>query len=508
MSVVRALREDRFLHVATACLTLAAWAPLFVTPFLPLSDLHNNAAAASMLPDALLGRGRIGESFHVDLIPLPYWTGDVIMAIASLIGGVLFGAKAIVAILAVLLPLSVMRLLLALGRSPRLGLWVFAAFWDHNAYSGWVTYLLGMAFAFFALARLVEMETSSDAAKAMGWSLLVGLTHPQALALLDLCALALAYRAGRRRAIQTAAIVLWGALPLVPWLARSGAFDRSPSVALEWHSPAQKAALLFAHTFDCRPAPWTTAGALAFGMMLAGPPLLALLAPKGGAGRERTGGAAIVFLACVALYLLLPETVRGTVSHFRLYGRYATFILISALLLPRPDLRGLRAVVLAPGILAAIATDLSVWKQFRAFGEHSRPFLGVIAAVTPGSSVLPLMYRDSDPACAYDPYNEFHAYLAAITKSYDPYLFDHPAHPLRYTSRGRPALPPWYVVRRDLVMEREGSAFDYVLVQGLEGDPFRSGGRLEHADVRRVAEGGIWRLYGARRDRRPTAGAP
>ncbi len=129
MKLYRALRGDPLLLALTVLLTLAAWAPLCVTPFLPFSDLHNNVAAASMLFDAATGRGTIGYHYHVNMEP-PTRTGRATSscAAASAVGGVLFAAKAFVAFLAVLLPLSVMRLLLALRRSPRLGLWAVALF--------------------------------------------------------------------------------------------------------------------------------------------------------------------------------------------------------------------------------------------------------------------------------------------------------------------------------------------------------------------------------------------
>jgi hypothetical protein len=44
-------------------------------------------------------------------------------------------------------------------------------------------------------------------------------------------------------------------------------------------------------------------------------------------------------------------------------------------------------------------------------------------------------------------------------------------------------------------MDKHGRNFDFIMVQGLEQDPFLPGKRLEGARVHRVAEGGIWRLY-------------
>ncbi len=152
------------------------------------------------------------------------------MAAASAVGGVLFAAKAFVAFLAVLLPLSVMRLLLALRRSPRLGLWAFALFWEHNLYSGWVTYLLGMALALIVLALLIDMETWRDALVAFAWTVVVALTHTQALALVALggAGLSLLGRPrGRSIALPRAGHVGEGSSPCCPGWKRHLAARRS-----------------------------------------------------------------------------------------------------------------------------------------------------------------------------------------------------------------------------------------------------------------------------------------
>ena len=501
MKLYSAFRDDRLLLTLTAMLTLAAWAPLFVTPFLPLSDLPNNAAAASMLFDAATGKGTVGEHYYVSLAPTPYWTGYIVMAAANAVGGVLFAAKAIVALLAIVMPLSVMRLLIALGRSPRLGLWAFAMFWEHNLYSGWVTYLLGMAIALYALARLIEVETLREGYHLLPWTVLAALTHAQAVALLAVAGVALTLRRGLRgrpMAPQVLALA-GGALPVLAWarghVSPSGNVA-SPPWTFDWHPGVVKAARLFTYTFDHYPRePAVWAPAFAFAAMLLCPLLVATLVRPRGGRRERTIDAAIITLSCVALYAALPFEIRGPMRHFHNYPRYATFILLTLLLLPNPDLRGWRALALVPGIVAAAAMDVTTLHQFQRFADHSRPFLRLMDAVPRGSRVLPLINVDSDPACAYDPYNQFHSYLTAATRSYDPYLFDNPSNPLQYTASHRLDAPPWAVATDQVSMERQGEQFDYVLVQGLARDPFEPGARLAGARVHLVAEGGIWRLY-------------
>jgi hypothetical protein len=266
-----------------------------------------------------------------------------------------------------------------------------------------------------------------------------------------------------------------------------------------------KAGRLFSYTFDHYPKePAVWAPAFAFAVLLLGPAVLGAIRQANargvapGAGpmpRNGTAPAAIVALSCAALYAALPFEINGPVTHYHNYPRYATFALMSLLLLPRPDLRRSRALLLVPGVAAALAMDATTFGQFRRFGDNSRPFLQLFAQVPLGSRVLPLVNVETDPACAYNPYNQFHAYLAAATQSYDPYLFHNDANPLLYTRAHEPPIPWWPVVTDQLVMEEHARDFDFILVQGLDRDPFRPGARLATARVHRVAEGGIWRLY-------------
>jgi hypothetical protein len=430
------------------------------------------------------------------------------MAAASAVGGVLFAAKAMVAILAVAIPLSVMRLLLALGRSPRLGLWAFAALWEHNLYSGWVTYLLGMAMALWALALLIDMETVWDALGVLAWTALTALTHVQAVALLALAGAGITViglRRGKKLRLHALALA-GGALPVLPWvqthLAPNGHATKVP-FTFDWHPAVMKAGKLFSYTFDHYPSdPPVWAPAFAFAVLLVGPLFVAgAVRRRAGAGeagpmvRDGSAAAVVVALSCLVLYAALPFEIKGPVWHYHNYPRYATFALLTLLLLPRADLRGKRALWLLPGVVAALAMDATTAGQLRRFADNCRPFLALIAQVREGSRVLPLINVETDPACAYHPYNQFHSYLTAATKSFDPYLFHNDANPLLFRPEHEPSIPRWPYVTDQLVMEKHARYFDYILIQGLDRDPFRTGGRLQGARVHLAAEGGIWRLY-------------
>jgi hypothetical protein len=184
MTLWRTFRRDRLLAVCFIALSIAGLAPLFASPILPFGDWNKVAGHAAILWDVAFGDGVLAHHFEINTTPVPYWTGFVISAIFSAIGGVLFAAKMGIAIIIVGLPLAVTRLLVALKRDPRLGLWAFILNYDRNMWAGWVAYLLGMAMVLWTIAWLLEVDSWPQALKVSLLSALVAVTHSQALAYL------------------------------------------------------------------------------------------------------------------------------------------------------------------------------------------------------------------------------------------------------------------------------------------------------------------------------------
>jgi hypothetical protein len=217
---VRLLREDRQLLVATLLLAAFALSPLLATPILPLVDMGSNVGAASLLNDAAFRDGVIAEHYKINFRLVPYWTVYLLIALLEMVGGALFAAKAIVGGAVILLPLAGMRLLAALGRSPRAGLWLFLLSWDTNLYWGWITFQYGMLMALFALAWIVELESPRGALKVLPLTISIGLTHVHAIAFVLTAGglLALSKRPLVRGVAMTAVALLGCAVPVLPWL--------------------------------------------------------------------------------------------------------------------------------------------------------------------------------------------------------------------------------------------------------------------------------------------------
>src|SRR5688572_18668441 len=198
-SLWQALRSDRFLLVTTVVLFVTACLPLFLTPFLPFADLGLNTASAELMWDVLLGREPAATYHRVNWAPVPYWVSYGLSALLGRVFGPLIAAKLFTALVFALLPLSTMRLLLALGRDPRLGLWSFLLIWQQNLYAGWTAYMLGIALVSIACAWLLEAETLADGFRIAPFSAAIALTHIQATWLLAVCGGLLCLTTGRFR---------------------------------------------------------------------------------------------------------------------------------------------------------------------------------------------------------------------------------------------------------------------------------------------------------------------
>ena len=64
---------------------------------------------------------------------------------------------------------------------------------------------------------------------------------------------------------------------------------------------------------------------------------------------------------------------------------------------------------------------------------------------------------------------QLHGYAAAAKSCFDPHLFDEPNNPLRYRPEKMPPVVNWFN-QASFTMEREGRAYDYIIVHPVERD--------------------------------------
>lgn len=501
---MQTLAADRLLLVSVVVLGLVTLVPMFVTPFLPLADLPANAAQGALIPSILFdSKSLAAYHYKIQWAPVPYWSTHLIVALLSPVFGGLAAAKMLVGLVVLGFPLAVMRVLIALGRDARLGVWAFLLSWDHNVYAGWNAYMLGMSIALVGVAWLLEADTPRAALRVAVLSAVVAVTHVQAVAYFGLMCVALALvRRPLVKALWLHAIACSGfALTVVPWLLGRWTGQPATHVPFSFELPplTERLASLFKYTLDNQPKPddtlWTGS---AFLLLLFGAPLLSSL-PQSGEGRDDKwrspiAAAAVLVSVPLLLYLVLPMTISGPINHWYTYPRYATIALASLLFLPRARFTGLKALWLLPGAVCVVLCQLRVAAQFADYAQRARPFLEIIAHVRPNSAYLPLELDDSDTATKLPPFNQIHSYIAAVKQGYDPHLFDNDAIPVLYRQDRRLPQTQWNAPEA-FTLQDHGRFYDYVVVQGLRRDPLarlRPVGKLR---AKLVVEAGRFRLY-------------
>lgn len=496
-SLFRAFREDRFLLWVTLLLFVTACIPLCVTPILPFSDMGANTASAELMWDAMLGREPAATYYRVNWAPVPYWTGYASAALLGRVVGPLLAAKLLTALVFALVPLSTMRLLLALGRDPRLGLWSFAMIWQQNLFWGWTSFMLGIALVSFALAWIIEARSVADGFRIAPYGALIALTHIQATWLLALCGGLLCLSTGRfwKRVLVHLAAGSGAAVITLAWLGGHLGAEGSGAAgnfSFGWHTPAYRLANVFHYVLDNYTHAYAERiAAVAFVLLVLGPLALTQVPQRPFVDRRSP-----LLLVAVAgcLYALLWFEIGGPINHWYTYPRYAAVVCTWLLLIPAPRQTLASNLALLPGIATALALNLISVQQFAGFGERVRPFLEVIRAVPQGASVLPFTFDDheKDPDLKHWAYHLLYGYLTAIKHGYTPYLWNMKSHPFHNSDVSLPS-PGWGGV---FSMDQHGRHYDYLLVQGfVHRDPVKNARSSEGYGARLVLERARWRLY-------------
>jgi hypothetical protein len=491
-------RRDPLLAIATLVLAVSVTTPIWATPIMPLVDLGSNIGAASLLDDAAFGHGVVARHYKLNAPLVPYWTVYFVIVVFEHLFGALVAAKLIVGLAVIALPIAIMRLLVACGRSPRLGLWAFMLSWDNNLYWGWITFEFGMVLALFVVAKLIELRSARDALKILPLTFLTGLTHLHSVAWILTCGgLLVLLQRPLRVALLRYALALFGCIvPLVPWAwARLGHTTAgiTSAFSFEMHSPQHRIAQLFAYTIDNLPEPGGLSTACAFGLLLFGPALLSVLEQRNVYDGQRWAPV-MIFVASAGLYFGLPFAISGPIYHWYTYPRYGVYLLIALLALPRPSLRGLTALALVPGIAIALWVHHGIAAQFAEYGNYVRPYLQIIAAIPKNSRILPVdlddfRFRGTREAVL----GQLHGYAAAETSSFDPHLFDEPNNPLLFREGMMLPHHDW-LAQRSFTFEAGAECYDYLIVHPPELDKVKTNKHWSKK-VTLVREAGPWRLY-------------
>ncbi len=496
----KSFRQDRLLAVATLVAVLLCLAPLAATSIPAFIDLPHHVALSALLWDAAFGQGSARDYYVIDPLPTPYWSIYVFLGIAIRTLGVYLGTKVIVAFCLLLLPLGVMRLLLAFGKNPRLGLFAFLAAWDFNIYFGWLNHVFGVAIAFFALAQLVDADSPRKAMWVWPWGALLAVTHVLPFGYFGLTALLMTLiRPGsRKNAIAIFAVAISvPTLVLVPWLARSLRGGGRADPGFVFDPFAIKLQKFFDYSLGhghVSPNARTVA-MVAFATLVIVP--LALLFFDRNRARRAFCLAFIPFITAALLYFTLPMFVARPVEHWGTYPRFATIMLLGLLFLPNAKFTGKQVFALVPALLASAALSFMIFLQFRAFDAALAPFYEIVAQVPRGAKLLPLCYQNTFPMLRAPLGESLHGYIVGHSGGFNPYLFGQATLPIRHKDRTLPAPAAWGRHPSLFSMDKHGQFYDYILVQGQARDPVKQG-RFRNKDVTLVLERGIYRLYAVR----------
>ena len=506
-----ALREDRWLLVGTIFGCLGVLYPLGLSPFLPLTDLPNHVALASLLSHIADGGEVSAHHFMPQAYPVPYWVGYMIILSGAKVASPLLGAKLLVALALLAVPLGVIRLLISLDRSPRLGLWAFALSWDYNMSWGFVVFNLATGLSFFYIAWAIDSLGAPrwrwyHSAMAIGLGAVLALTHAHAtgVAVLALGLLAIAALPNWRDVQRLLLFSIAPLLGLLPWLilgfaSGEGASTMPEELAKIGASPnaGKRVASLFDYTlgFVRGQVPEGLMGVV-FVVLLVLPLLLLAPSRPTGANWRRS---LVLYLTAWGIYLVLPSSLNWPFGQLFIQQRHATLILLMGLTLPTCELAGRHAWRLAPGLIGAVLSmGVNGW-LCHSFAKHSEPFLEIIDAVPSESTVLPVLYETRVPESKRELLNQFSAYVVAMKGGYTPYLFDTPNLVVRYRPDRHLPHPPWYRPK-ELSLDGHAPRYDYLLVQGKDKDPIRKKGKRRRGPAGEVAfvevkQAGIWRLY-------------
>lgn len=197
---------------------------------------------------------------------------------------------------------------------------------------------------------------------------------------------------------------------------------------------------------------------------------------------------------CPVFYLALPFAMRGPIEHWYTYPRFATYLMISLLLIPTARLVRWEALALTPGLLAALAVDWAVIAHVRTTAPQMSQYLEIIDRFEPHTRMFPCDLNVSHEAFPIPPFGQLHGHAAAAKKLYNPHPFVEPNNPLQFReNRMLPVI--WCWRPSDFTMENHGVYCDYVIVKGIAQDGVKVGPTSKGPNVRLVHEVGDWRLY-------------
>lgn len=497
-----------FPFVFAICLAFTV-APLWAGGHLPAVDLPQHL----FLVHVLRALGDPGSAYHEVFergAGLTYLTFHyTAAALAGLVGEVA-AVKLWLSLVLAAIPLSVMALLRAFGRSPWLALLACPLVFTDNFYWGLISFQSSLPLTLLTLAAFVR-ALEDDRRRwlvALALSLLgLQLTHAAGMLFpaIALPVLLVTTPSTRTRRLRALAALLPGVLVFLAWLAAG--VHRGRQVGAEGEAWKAAGPLLDSRNFVF--LSFETKAKELFPLLSNGfwdwadrPPLIAWLVVVAllaavtlatrDSGRRFDPRPLLMFALALGCYFLLPFDIRGYM--YMLSPRYSQ--LAALLLLPLlrlPD--GLPSKAAVPAMTAlALWSGVTLTGLFRRFDAEARAFDPVAAQIRPGARILHLVMDKRSAVATHAVYVHYAALAAQRSDGIPSFsLALDPSFPVRYRPGARPPAPPSEWRPQQVSWTREATWYDHVLYRGRR--PFRDVAGRHAAEFELAAENENWSVW-------------
>ncbi|WP_242352471.1 MULTISPECIES: hypothetical protein [Anaeromyxobacter] len=510
----RAIRVEPIYPAAFLLCAIATLVPIWSVDYLPMVDLPQHAAGASMWMHLRDPGWGFADRVRLDLAT-PYVLSPLLVRALAELAGIPAALHLVVSLAVIALPLAAARLLRAADGDPWASLAAFPAAFSFSFHWGFLPYLVAAPLAVALVAAAIRSSSSPSPRRALELGLLTVLVffaHAMALAVAACAALAvIVHRAPGWRLALLRSLPLAAPVPLMIWIARArmgdlAAASRHADEATIWVDTARRITDLPGMIFGTAPdvlRDGETSGILSVTIALA----LAALVLLARAPRPRDLGRLAPLALVLALYFALPHHALA-VSF--IYERLTVFMVPFALLaLSAPARPGRRTALARAGLVLLTLACMSVWTaRFRRFDAEARGFDRIVDAVPPAPRLVALPWRSYSDALPGAPYYlHFGAWIQARRGGVLGYSFaETSAQVVRYRPGAKPPMTPTLNLRPDQFTWATDGWYDYFLARSFED----TGGflfREATEPLELAAREGPWWLYRKRARAEPDTGA-
>jgi hypothetical protein len=502
--------EERAFVVVYAALCVVVLVPIWRSRFLPLLDEPNHLSTLYVWRHIHDPASRVGEFYKVAVEPLPYLLHYGIAYLAGWVVGVEAGNKVAISLYVLGLPVAGLLWCLRTRRSPWLSVLTFPLAYSYAFANGFHAYNMGavaLLFGIVAVDAYLERPTIGRgvAATLLGVACYLGHWLPFLTFGLAVLLLWIAWRPGWRRLLATGAFLLPGAACVLymlvrpketAWVTKGKFYEGVHLPAAEMASRWPRYVLDTVKSQVDMAVLGTLVGVL--GLLLVWGLVVRLRRgrppePAAGAVPQRfllAHRGLLLLVAMTACYFVLPIHLVRPFDWFYCSGRFGTLLCFFAFLLPATSLRGARALLVLPAVVAAFVLPLHIASVYAGINRRARPLVKMVAQTRPGSNILALsMLERRDLAVNVDHFNQLPALVQIMHGGYNPGSWDRPIT-FPYKLIKRLPSPPWN--RQEAFHPHAHSGpYDYVIVRNEKRPIFPP----TMKEWRRVRREGDWTLW-------------